>query len=528
MMFKRLIFCLLLLPLSMSAQHYEWADGIPHSFSLNPGITWMTCTTDASDRLIFSSVDSVAQLYGSDTYSKQSVHAKVSTGPDQYTYMIGEKALIRHIAADSSGNTYICGEYMETLNLNNTDSLNNLGTGFNINLFLFSLDASGNLRWKQNLSSTFTSFSSIDAITVNRNGNIWISLGDFIDNTLIELNPADGSLLSQRPISNTKRVTGLSFDAANNLYIAGSTGMGTMSFGGQSYNVPESYMLFIGRYDATGNASWLHLGHDITFTAPEVVATADGGAYFAGQKFDTLNFNGVGLPPAQWNNDYFIYHVDSSGNFQWGRSLPQTPVITGSFTVGTNHFLSVDHNGYAIIGGLAQGVIDWGNNVIMNTGGISLTLSSMVSYDDTGLARWTIGGGSAYNNFHSLSSAAGDNLYFVASVRGPAVFGAFNFNVPNVQSNAYGKVAYDEVFTGIITYPTDRQSLIFPNPADTYINLPEELQSPVITVYSMDGRKQLEMNSNDHKTLDVSSFAPGIYLLKTDKPNAPAYRFAVR
>lgn len=519
----------LFLPVFSSAQHVQWLESTPINFNLNPELTEQPIFV-AGNKIYAARMVDFALNYGVQIFGSMAVDRYDTSGALVWSFPMGPKVAVESITADATGNVYISGGYMETLSLNGSDSLVNTGVGLNTNLFLLSLDAQGVLRWKRNVTLTHADAFSIPALTIDPQNNCWYGCV-FFDSTTIQKLDAAGNDLQSHLIHGTRTLGNFSFDPAGNMFLAGSTGFLTLDINGFSVNVPEPYMMFVARINSSGNTSWIQLVHDVTFQLPRVAATANGDAYVSGNLMDSADFGTVSFRHPQWVYDIFLTKVDSAGNFSWGVQVPETPNITGDFQRGKNNFMDVDASGNVYITGTLRGSVDWGNGVITNSGSVTNYGSSIISFDNTGTARWQVTGtAAAYIAPYSICVTSQDECYFSASISGATTFDSLTTNLGGNYAFLLGKISRAGS-TGINHVLSADGIKVFPNPAKGKLAVSnwQSAKGPV-SIYNMLGEMMFSIppnnkGQNSEITIDVSDLPSGIYLL--DAGNART-RFVVQ
>ena len=141
-------------------------------------------------------------------------------------------------------------------------------------------------------------------------------------------------------------LTDVAVDASGGIFFIGET----------SFALPGETMhsqindIFVGKYDAQGNALWMHqfsgpaMADDAGNTAARVVTDADGNCYIAGRR-DAL----------------LIAKFDSNGNQIWLRTFPGTITPTGELSaIGAGYSIALDSGGEIFVGGIGVIVDDSG------------------------------------------------------------------------------------------------------------------------------------------------------------------------
>lgn len=509
-----------------SAQQMQWLNSTPVNYSLNPEMPRQpSCISE--DNIYAARMVDFALSYGIDIYSSVAIDCIDTSGALLWSYPVGPKLSVSDITADDIGNVYVCGSYMETLILNGSDSLENTGSGFNTNLFLFSLDNTGNLRWKRNVTLTQVDAFEIPALAVDPQGNCWCGLAYFDSTSIMKLDGIGNDILSHS-IHGTRTIGNFSFDPSGNLFVAGSAGFQTLSVNGYTVNVYEPYMMFLTRINNSGNTSWIKLAHDQTFQFPEVVATAGGDAYLSGNLMDSTSWGNVVFEGPQWVYDIFLTKVDSSGNFSWGIEVPETPNIVGDFQCGRKNFIHADDAGSVYLTGTIRGSVDWGNGVVTDAGASPSHGISIISFNGSGLPRWQkTGVATGFVTSYSVGVRNQDECYFSASAVGDLSFDSLTTNQGGNYAFVLGKIS--PFLTTAINEPIAADGLfVYPNPAKNKLairNLPtgqsgRQYAINYVSIYDFLGTMAMNIEVPAASNLltiemDISELQSGIYFLQT-------------
>jgi hypothetical protein len=238
----------------------------------------------------------------------------------------GAQAIARGGATDPAGNTYMVGNYFETVDFDPGPGVSPLTAGTGSYAYIQKLDKNKNLVWVKQISATVQ--VTTNSITVDAAGNLLIT-GIF--RGTVDFNPGSG-------------VAELSTRASN----------GT-----------ETFIL---KLDGNGNYLWaVRLGDTSavagsTGAGNQIKTDGSGNIYLAGSFANTVDFNpGAGVfqltsPGGAGVIDAYVLKLASDGTFIWARRMG------GSFS-DVGNTLSVDGNGNVFVGGSLSangGVSDFG------------------------------------------------------------------------------------------------------------------------------------------------------------------------
>lgn len=494
---------------TLSAQPMQWLTSVPVNYSFNPDA--LQQPSFVSGNKIFSTRLSVFDNnFGSDIYGTQSIDCYDTSGTMNWSFALGPKAIVRTIIADAAGNVFIAGSFMETFHVGANDSLTNTGSGFDTNLFLVSIDVAGNLRWKRNVTLSHPDAFNLSAFAIDPMENCWYGL-EYFDSISVKRLDVNGNDAQSYVVLGTRTLGSFSFDPAGNMFLAGSSGSQMMVVNGVSAAVTEPYMMFVARIDASGNGSWIKLMHDVTFQSPQVVATASGHAYLAGNLMDGATFGTVVFDGPQWVYDIFLTRIDSAGNFLWGVEVPLQQTITGDFQRGKDNFLDADAGDNVYMTGYIRGVVDWGNGVISDAGTIPSDGMAVVSFDANGTPRWQkTGKATGYVTPYSLCVTAPDECYFAASAIGTTTFDSLTTNTGGNLALVLGKISTQSA-SGINDLESETLSL-YPNPADHFLMVKPNENNAAVEIYNALGEKVFHAEKV-RSSVDVSFLPDGMYLV---------------
>ncbi len=513
---KNVLSILILFSFTSSAQVFEWVKTNPVQFNQNPSMVTSSICKAGNGMIFMARTDSVTFTFGSTAFGIFKIDLTDSAGNTVRTAQLGPKVTVHDIVADSAGNLFVAGSFMDTCSIDGQDTLNNSGGAFSVNPFLLCFDSTGTLQWKRNLSNGPLSIINLRTLSLAPSGDIYYATDDFGDGKIIRLDSMgnDNGVIQ---LNGAKTIGDFKFDPFGNIYVTGSTSFGSFSIGSFSLNVPEPYMIFIARINASGQATFIHLAHDITFQFPNVVTDENGNGYIAGNLSDTLSWGNITLQGPDWVYDFFLVKVDSTGAFQWAREVPNpTGGIVGDFYIASRKCLAYDPQGRILLAGNLRGSIDWGNGVLVNNAMISQSNLHLVAFDISGIAMWAEKiTSSTFNEMHAVLHHQG-NWYFTGS-HNAATGVAFDtvtvdFNAP--QNILLAKLN-NNMTTGLHTSDhTKTPLLIYPNPSDGQVVLPKTwCNGAPVELYSVHGKFIGEQLCNSGQ-LDLRNLVSGCYILK--------------
>ena len=209
------------------------------------------------------------------------------------------------IAADASGNTYVMGDFSDTVTFGNTS----LTSGAGNDSFITKLDSSGNVLWAQKLGGS--SYRTSSGITVDSSGNTYATGFFFAPATF-------GNITLTSAGENDAFITKL--DSSGNFLWAqklagGSRGKGiTIDSSGNTY-VTENDAV-ITKLDSSGKFLWANKLDSNVSEVTGITVDNSGNIYVTGSFSDTASFGSITLISAgDRDDDAFIAKLDSNGKF---------------------------------------------------------------------------------------------------------------------------------------------------------------------------------------------------------------------
>ena len=451
--------------------------------------------------------NTLTYLYGA-VYGNAVLEQRDAMGETVWSHTLGDSVLVQAMASDGNGRVILGGRFFNRVQLNGGQALSALFSDIFPETFLMALDGDGNLLWQRNISPNDPQGTEVQAITFDPQGRAWYATCDFFRADIYRLDD-DGNDVETRPILDAKSIGSISFDPQGGLYVSGSAGEPGITVNGTLYPITTGYSMFVARMGVDGAAQWLHTAVDITFQRPRVQADLFGHAFLVGSPFDSLSWGDLHFHGPEWNSTFFLTRLDSTGQFQWGYQPPQGEPFSGQFTLGRDQALGVDHAGNATILGVTNGVVDWGNNVVTNAGGITERAVTVLQLDTTGTPQWQLQGSSPdYDVPQSLSVLPDGICHVAVQVRDTFQLGAFTAEV----SSPHVVIARIAPFTTGIAESTVRSLAIYPSPFSSTFSISDPLGSKArVSIFDASGRMLARENRTDRLG---STLAPGSYVVE--------------
>ena len=264
-----------------------------------------------------------------------------SDGNYEWEYTAGGSSADKayDITTDSSGNSYITGDFQGTANFGGLD-VSSSGS-YDSDIFVVKLDSDGNYQWEYTAGSTQFGTSSS---TLKFDG------GRDID-----------------------------VDSSGNVYVTGYFDT-NVDFGGGAV-ISSGKDIFVIKLDSDGNFQWVYTaggtGGDL---ARAITTDSSGNSYITGTFYNTVDFGG-GDVTSTGEEDIYILKLNSSGSLQWiktyGSSAGSTLYIDGV------QDLTVDSDGSVYTVGYTGEDTDFGTGNIEGSSydGYVLKLTSLGSIE---------------------------------------------------------------------------------------------------------------------------------------------------
>ncbi|MEX1188711.1 MAG: T9SS type A sorting domain-containing protein [Bacteroidia bacterium] len=237
-----------------------------------------------------------------------------SSGDYQWSQQIGSDSFDapQGIEINSLGNIVLVGRFRNTVDFNTGVSVNNSTSNGTNDLFVLTLDNSGNYIW--HVAFGGVGFDSYYDLVIDNQDNILVT--GYYSGTA-DLNPG--------------------------VNVENFTSSGTDD-------------LFVQKFDVNGSLIWVRaFGGSNTENSYGISTDSQGAAYIVGDFFDTIDFDpteGVFNLTSAGNNDIFVQKLDSNGDFEWAFKVGATFSQAG-------YAIDVDENSNVIITGTISNSVDF-------------------------------------------------------------------------------------------------------------------------------------------------------------------------
>ncbi len=267
-----------------------------YTVDFDPGGGWDYHTSNGQEDVFLSKFDSSGNFQWALTWGG-TIHGDYDRG--------------QGVAVDGSGNVYVTGKYMGTVDFDPGDGWDyHYSNGQEENAFLSKFDSSGNFAWARTWGGLYSDQGY--GVAVDGSGNAYVT-GYFQDT--VDFNPGGGDPHT-------------------------------------SNGFPD---VFLTKFDSSGNFQWARTWggswHDY---GRGVAADGSGNVYVTGYFMDTVDFDPGGGDPHTSNGqlDIFLSKFDSSGNFEWAQTW-------GGLSADVGYGVSADGSGNVYVTGHFEETVDF-------------------------------------------------------------------------------------------------------------------------------------------------------------------------
>ncbi len=333
------------------------------------------------------------------------------------------------IAADNAGNSYVMGEFCDTLYIGNQMLPSNTCG----NVFLAKLDPAGNFIWAQWLfmgdafaiatdpAGDVIIAGRIQATTVLGNSSFYVKGAS--DIIIAKFGPNGNVVWAEQAGSSGghfENGNGLSIDAAGDIYLSGT--FCDSAWFGNSLLVGKGLTdAFVAKYSSAGNVLWVRGGGGAGFdSGSDVAVDGSGNCFVTGFIKDTAWFGNQMLTINQnWMYkcyNLFLAKYDNMGNLLWVKQGTGNSDIWGTG-------VATDASGNCCVSGYFTGSCTFGNTSLTAAGQQYRDIL-VLKYDGSGNVLWANKAGSTYTDMAEevISDNAG-NFYVTGNYMSNVFFG---------------------------------------------------------------------------------------------------------
>ena len=408
------------------------------------------------------------------------------------------------------------------------------------NVYVAKFDTTGNKIWQSNTHCTGN--STTNAIATDNTGDIYIggyyicdsiAIGPYmmmnpyyashISSFIVKYSPS-GNVLWAKPISASSsgwvQENAIAIDNSNNIYLGGTLGGSSISFGSILLSAPNTggTPFFIAKYDASGSAIWAKTSNGDFFDGiDDITADGNGNVYVTGFfTSDSLSFGSCtlysGVPSSVCTNctNFFVAKYDPSGNAIWARSAPSSMYRGAS----AGYCITSDYYGDIYITGSYNYSIQFDSILIQDT--LANEPMFIISYDSSGniiCAGGLPGGGDdqcgicldPYGNVYIAGDYMGDT--FATSIDTLFATGA--------ESVFVGKFTCGIKLTDIRNTNAHSGIKIYPNPSSSTFHFSGLASGNSIEIYDLLGRSIYSATTDrDTYPVSLSGHPTGVYFYR--------------
>ena len=294
-----------------------------------------------------------------------------SDGNYQWEYTAGGSSgeQAQEITTDSSGNSYITGDFQGTANFGGQDVSSAGGS----DIFVVKLDSDGNYQWEYTAGGT----------VVGNSSSLKFDGGRDID-----------------------------VDSSGNVYITGNFDT-VVDFGGGAVS-SSGKDIFVVKLDSYGNFQWVYnvlsTGDDL---ARSITTDSSGNSYITGYFTNTADFGGGDIT-SNGGQDLYVVKLDSDGNYQWEYTAGGTGA-EDSFSITS------DSSGNILTTGYFSNTVDFGGGDESSSDSRS---AHVLKLDSTGSFDWVqTYSGTGFQIGYGIAADSSDNVFTTGSFYNTVDFG---------------------------------------------------------------------------------------------------------
>jgi endonuclease V-like protein UPF0215 family len=247
-----------------------------------------------------------------------------SSGTFQWANSYGDTSfdLGYGIAVDSSGNSYITGNFFGTVDFGGGDVTSAGGS----DIFVLKLNSSGTFQWVKTFGSASSDYGY--GIAVDSSGNSYatgpffltvdfgggdVTSAGFSDIFVLKLN-SSGTFQWVKTFGSASSDYGygIAVDSSGNSYITGYYG-NTIDFGGGNVTTNGNWDVFVLKLNSSGTFQWVNTyGGTALDYGYGIAVDSSGNSYATGAFFLTVDFGG-GAVTSAGGADFYVLKLNSSG-----------------------------------------------------------------------------------------------------------------------------------------------------------------------------------------------------------------------
>ncbi|HEY6162104.1 MAG TPA: T9SS type A sorting domain-containing protein [Bacteroidia bacterium] len=381
------------------------------------------------------------------------------------------------IATDAAGNSYVTGYFQDTAAFG---AFTLISSGME-DVFVVKYDMNGNELWAKRFGNTGSEFGY--GIGIDGSGNCYVTDNIF----MITKYNTNGALQWTFTVSGQRTIHGIRTDNAGNSYITG-TYTNTLYVGTYTLLNSGGTDIFVAKISPVGSVLWAsRLGGAGDDDGRAIQLDAQNNIYLAG----FMNNPG---------GQAFITKIYASGNNGWMRTASGTNAAYG---------LGTDSYGNSVMTGFISSNSTFGN---FNLSDVNTSDLFIAQYDSAGNCRWAMNtGGASMNQGYGVTLDDQCHARITGYFETGATFGTNNLSAGGQGNEVFVVLSDNNCATGIMEEKNNEVTVI-PNPTNGVITLPHA--EGEVFIYDILGNEIIYSRINGNSSFDLSSFPPGIYILK--------------
>ncbi|NOQ71479.1 MAG: T9SS type A sorting domain-containing protein [Crocinitomix sp.] len=457
-----------------------------------------------------------------------------------------EASKISSLALDADGNIVLLGEFRGTVDFDPGPGEVILTSAMNNNIFICKLDAAGDFTWVKTFAGS--SFSYGSEIKVGADGDIYTAgffqgVVDF-DPGAAEFNLSaingdgfvskldeNGDFIWTVPFSSTgsDNARGLKLDAMDNVYVTGyfrntldfDPGPGTSEL--TSNGITDA---FICKLDLDGNHEWSRgFGGTEDDVSNGISLDNDGDIIITGLYSLTVDFDpsaGESNGTSEGDYDVFVSKFNNDGDFIWSKQFGGS-TYDGGISVTTD----ASNNVYA--GGYFQATVDFdsGADTENHTANGAKDIFIQKMDGDGNFISVQLFGGDLEDNLTAVFVDAENSIYSTGAFNNTVDFdpgaGASDL-VSTGQEDAY-ILKLNQPSTGISELSDNEMSLLYPNPANSSLNIVTSELIESISIFNLAG-ELVQFEQSNHFSID--NLETGVYIVTVKMENSSFVRKLIK
>jgi hypothetical protein len=433
------------------------------------------------------------------------------------------------IKIDNGGNCYLTGYFVDIATFG-PFTLETAGI-WESDIFVAKIDSEGNWIWVTQASGYSNDIGK--SITIDNDGNCLVT-GNFSGtatfgshslicigstNIFVAKIDADGNWLwaTQAICHYTNSGNSIIIDNAGNSYVTGYFNE-TVTFGSYSLISSGDSDIFVAKMDIDGNWLWaIQAGGYSDDYGKSIIIDATGNTYITGNFQETAFFASYSLTSSGYS-DIFVAKMDTDGNWLWA-------IQAGGSSENTSTSITMDNTGNHFITGYFEGTATFGSYSLIS---IEETDIFVAKIDANGDWLWaTKAGGTDKDCGYAITVDNSESVYLTGEFFETATFGSFSFLSESSSDIFVAKLnsfilADDEITPmemGLSNYPNPfnpATTIKFSLPNDSKIELiiynikGQTIKTLTHNVFNK-GNHSIIWNGSDDSGKSVSS---GIYFYK--------------